>query len=97
MSEYPEDIMNAARRAAVKAYPSASDVIWSGDGDGLYMIPAICSAILAERERCMKIAADAMHDPDPTDEPGDDDWWCSSIANGQAQAIHDRILKGGAA
>lgn len=89
MSEYPEDIMNTARALAAWVY-------W-GEHDEKEHKGAIAAAIFAERQRCMKIAADAMQDEDPTDEPGDDDWWCRSIANRKAAAIHGRIMKGGAA
>lgn len=87
MSEFSEDIMKAANELADKHYVDKHS----------FVREIIAAAILAERERCMKIAADAMQDEDPTDEPGDDDWWCRSISNGQAAAIHGRILKGGAA
>lgn len=100
MSEFPEDIKKDAEEAV------AGFMGWIEGGNTTASLSehavaglkhSFASAILAERRRCMKVAQEAMHDEDQTDEPGDDDWWCRSIANGQAMAIHGRILKGGAA
>lgn len=62
-SEIPEDVMKAAREAAAEAYPDARHSILAAMVDGLYMVPIIARAILAERARAALSAAEPQPAP----------------------------------
>ena len=54
MAEYPEDVMKAARKAALTHRTPFNLVkaIVEGREDTMYPVPQIAAAIIAERERC---------------------------------------------
>ncbi|NJL06830.1 MAG: hypothetical protein HC900_00140 [Methylacidiphilales bacterium] len=61
MTDIPDDVMQAARRAAEKYYREMcsdreANEIAAGEWDEQLPVSAIASAIVAERERCAKIA-----------------------------------------
>lgn len=67
MTDYPEDVMKAALEA-IASRQSTPKVAWSilspqsvrNDYDNYAMVECVSSAILAERERCAKIADEWM-------------------------------------
>lgn len=86
MTEYPEDIMKAATQLAVDAY---TDIFSAPD--------KIAAAIIAERERCAKVAREwplaglvKTNDADPK-------MIFAIGAQAQARTISKAIMKGGAA
>lgn len=65
MTDYPEDVMKAAREAYLTVPTTPTDAwfvksVREGDYDHQMPIKACARAILAERERCAKIADEWM-------------------------------------
>ncbi len=56
MTDIPEDVMRAAREASAAKGDSASSDILAGRHDGSIDVQAAARAIMAERERCAKVA-----------------------------------------
>jgi hypothetical protein len=58
MTDIPADIMQAARAAVItdQTPRKLRDLILNGTADEMWPIPHVARAILAERERCARVA-----------------------------------------
>lgn len=102
MSEYPEDIMKAAREAIAKYYVDTGETdfakrIQEGHKDDWWMSKPVAAAILAERERCAKVAIDRFTDANVLKNARGRPYASGQAAIVAANYISAAILKGGAA